>query len=105
MVTGKQNLSRFCCFKLRKMIEKLSNEQPMNAITKCTLAGLVQYAKSHRFEVVHAYLAQHCFFLPLPHVEFKMLLVPAGGKKRQKRKEKRRDHSLHKGNTGSQTMD
>ena len=41
---------RFCfCFKLSKKIEKLSNEQPMNAITKCTLAGLVQYAKkSHQ---------------------------------------------------------
>ena len=33
---------RFCCFKLSKKIEKLSNEQPMNAITKCTLAGRVQ---------------------------------------------------------------
>ena len=30
-----------CCFKLSKT-EKLSNEQPVNAITKCTLAGLVQ---------------------------------------------------------------
>ena len=31
-----------------------------------------------RFEVVHVYLAQHCFFFPLPHVplEFKMLLPP-----------------------------
>ena len=29
-----------CCFKLSKKIEKLSNQQPMNAITKCTLAGL-----------------------------------------------------------------
>ena len=38
-----------CCFKLSKKTEKLSNEQPMNAITKCTLAGLVQYAKkSHQ---------------------------------------------------------
>ena len=38
-----------CCFKLSKMIEKLSNEQPMKAITKCTLAGQVQYAKkSHQ---------------------------------------------------------
>ena len=36
---------RFCCFKLSKKIEKLSNEQLMNAIGKCTLAGLVQYAK------------------------------------------------------------
>ena len=42
---------RFCCwcFKLSKKIEKLLNEQSMNAITKCTLAGLVQYAKkSHQ---------------------------------------------------------
>ena len=32
-----------------KKIEKLSNEQPMNAIAKCTLAGLVQNAKkSHQ---------------------------------------------------------
>ena len=38
-----------CCFKLSKKIEELSNEQLMNAITKCTLAGLVQYAKkSHQ---------------------------------------------------------
>ena len=38
-----------CCFKLSKMIEKLSNEQPMKAITKCTLAGQVQYGKkSHQ---------------------------------------------------------
>ena len=38
---------RFCsCFKLSKKIEKLSNEQPVNAITKCTLAGLVQEAKN-----------------------------------------------------------
>ena len=38
-----------CCFKLSKKIEKLSNEQPVKAITKCTLAGLVQYAKkSHQ---------------------------------------------------------
>ena len=34
-----------CCFKLSKKTEK----QPMNTITKCTLAGLVQYAKkSHQ---------------------------------------------------------
>ena len=38
-----------CCFKLNKKIEKLSNEQLMKVITKCTLAGLVQYAKkSHQ---------------------------------------------------------
>ena len=38
-----------CCFKLSKKIEELSNEQPMNAITKCTLAGLVQSSKkSHQ---------------------------------------------------------
>ena len=34
-----------CCFKLSKKIDNLSNKQPMNAIAKCTLAGLVQYAK------------------------------------------------------------
>ena len=34
-----------CCFKLSKKIEKLSNKQPMNTITICTLAGLMQYAK------------------------------------------------------------
>ena len=50
MDTGKHNFMRFCCrFKLSKKVEKLSNEQPMKAITKCTLAGLVQYAKkSHQ---------------------------------------------------------
>ena len=52
-----------------------------------------------RFEVVHVYSesVQHCFFLPLPHMplefKFKMLLPPA------------KDPGLHKGNTGSQTLD
>ena len=36
---------RFCCFKLSKKFEKLSNEQLAQAITKCTLTGLVQQAK------------------------------------------------------------
>ena len=31
-----------CCFKLSEKIEKLSNEQPTHAITKCTRTGLVQ---------------------------------------------------------------
>ena len=30
-----------CCFKLSKKIEKLLNEQPIHAITKCTLTGLM----------------------------------------------------------------
>ena len=30
-----------CCFKLRKKIEKLLNEQLTHAITKCTWTGLV----------------------------------------------------------------
>ena len=34
-----------CCFKLSKKVEKLSNEQPTQAITKCTLTSLVQEAK------------------------------------------------------------
>ena len=34
-----------CCFKLSKKSEKLLNEQPTHAIAKCTLTGLVQYAK------------------------------------------------------------
>ena len=89
-----------CCFKLSKKIEKLSNEQPMNAITKCTLAGLVKYAKKSevRFKVVRAYLAQHCFFLPLPH-------VPIGIQNAAGTSKKTKDPSLHKGNTGSQTLD
>ena len=60
-----------CCFKLSKKTEKLSNEQPMNAITKCTLAGLVQCAKkSHQKWDLKSCMSstQHCFFLPLPHV-------------------------------------
>ena len=32
----------WCCFKLSKMIEKLSNKQPTHTIAKCTLTGLVQ---------------------------------------------------------------
>ena len=51
-----------------------------------------------RFEVVHAYLAQHCFFLPLPH-------VPVGIQNAAATNEKTKDPGLHKGNTGSQTLD
>ena len=48
-----------------------------------------------RFEVVHVYLAQHCFFLPLPHMllEFKMLLPPA---KKQKTLACIREIQVHK---------
>jgi len=49
-----------------------------------------------RFEV-HAYLAQHCFFLPLPQVLIG--IQNAAGTR-----EKTNDPSLHKGNTGSQTL-
>ena len=51
-----------------------------------------------RFEVVHAYSAQQCFFLPLPH-------VPAGIQNASAISEKTKDPGLHKGNTGSQTLD
>ena len=50
-----------------------------------------------RFEVVHAYLAHH-FFLPLPH-------VPVGIQNAAATSEKTKDPGLHKGNTGSQTLD
>ena len=59
----------------------------------------MQYAKkSHRFEVVHAYLAQHCFFLPLLHVPIRIQNATGTSVKTQ-------DPSLRKGNTGSQTVD
>ena len=45
-----------------------------------------------------AYLAQHCFFLPLPH-------VPVGIQNASATSKKTKDPSLHKGNTGSQTLD
>ena len=50
-----------------------------------------------RFEVMHVYLAQYCFFLPLPHMllEVKMLLPPAKNQKT----------GLHKENTDLQTLD
>ena len=59
----------------------------MNAITKCTLAGLVKYAKKSevRFKVVRAYLAQHCFFLPLPHVPIGIQNAAGTNEKKQKR--------------------
>ena len=53
---------RFCCLKLSKKIEKLPNEQPTHAIAKCTLTGLVQWAKKSH---------QKCW------LEFKMPLPPA----------------------------
>jgi len=51
-----------------------------------------------RSEVAHAYLAQHCFFLLLPH-------VPTGIQNAAGASEKTKEPSLHKGNTGSQTLD
>ena len=47
---------------------------------------------------MHAYLAQRCFFLPLPH-------VPVGIHNVAATSEKTKDPGLHKGNTGSQTLD
>jgi len=44
------------------------------------------------------YFAQHCFFLPLPHVLVEIQNAAATS-------EKTKDPSLHKGNTGSQTLD
>ena len=60
-----------CCFKLSEKIEKLSNEQPIHAIAKCTLSDWQrgqEISSEMRFEVAHVYFAQHCFFLPPPHV-------------------------------------
>jgi len=51
-----------------------------------------------RFEVAHAYLAQHCFFLLLPHMLVGIQNAAAASKKTK-------DPGLHKGNTGSQTLD
>ena len=51
-----------------------------------------------RFEVVHAYLAQHCFFLLLPH-------VPVGIQHATAASKKTKDPGLHKGNTGTQALD
>ena len=43
MDTGKHHFHEILLlFKLSKKTEKLLNEQPVNAITKCTLAGLLQ---------------------------------------------------------------
>ena len=47
---------------------------------------------------MHAYLAQQCFFLPLPR-------MPIGIQNIAGTSEKTKDPSLHKGNTGSQTLD
>jgi len=52
-----------------------------------------------RFEVAHAYLAQHCFFLPLPQMLVGIQNASATSKKQTK------DPGLHKGNTGWQTLD
>ena len=49
-----------------------------------------------RFEVVHVYFAQHCFFLPLPHVLVGIQNAAATS-------EKTKDPSLQI--TGSQTLD
>ena len=46
---------------------------------------------------MHTYLAQHCFFLQLPH-------LPIGIQNAAGTSEKTKDPSLHKGNTGSRTL-
>ena len=52
-----------------------------------------------RFEVAHAYLAQHCFFTPLPHMLVGIQNAAATSKTKTK------DLCLRKGNTGSHTLD
>ena len=57
-----------------------------------------------RFQVlIHVYFAQDCFFLPLPHMPVGIQNAAATSKK--KKKEEKKDPGLHKGNTGSQTLD
>ena len=48
---------------------------------------------------MRAYLSQHCFFLPLPHVPIGIQNAAGTSEKQQQK------NSLHKGNTGSQTLD
>ena len=49
-----------------------------------------------RYEAACVYFAQHCFFLP--H-------MPVGIQNAAATSEKTKDPGLHKGNTGSQTLD
>ena len=49
-----------------------------------------------RFEVVHAYLAQHCFFLPLPHVPDGIQNAAATSEKKQKTPACIREIRVHK---------
>jgi len=51
-----------------------------------------------RFEVVPASLAQHCFFLLLPHMLVGVQNAAAAS-------EKTKEPGLQKGNTGAQTLD
>ena len=58
----------------------------------------LEFSLKVRFEVVHEYLRQHCFFLLLPQVLVRIQNAAAASKKTK-------DPGLHKGNTGSQTLD
>ena len=63
---------KFCChFKLNKKIvavKRAADERHHQIHTGWPSAIGSEIPSEVRFEVVHAYLAQHCFFLPLPHV-------------------------------------
>ena len=94
MDTGKHNFHEiYHCFKLSKKTEKLLNEQPVHAIAKWTLTGLVQQAKKS---------CRACVFSTT-------LLLPStatrtGWNSKCHCQWKTKDPSLLKESTGSQTL-
>ena len=76
---------RFCCFKLSKNTEKRI-KQAADMHTDWPSATGYEILLEMRFEVVHVYFAQHCFFIPLPHVLVGIQNAAATSKKQQQQK-------------------
>ena len=96
-----------CCFKLSEKIEKLLNEQPTHTITKCTLTGLGTSAigkKSHQKRDLKSYIY---IYVCISHniASSFHYHMPVGIQNATATSKKAKDPGLHKGNTGSQTLD
>ena len=93
MDTGKHNLYEIFCFKLSKKTEKLLNEQLTHAISKCSLTGLVQRLRSLTGSEIWSHA---CVF---------STTCASWNSKWAATNEKAKGPGLHKGSTGSQTLD
>ena len=90
---GFGHLEILFCLKLSKKTEKLLNEQPTHAITKCSLTGLVQRLRS----LIGSEIWSHACV-------FSTTCANWNSKWRCRQRKSQRPQPAYKGNTGSQTL-